>query len=117
MKLMKDNMTVITSAFLLLLSTFGIAQEEPAATEGEDARAEVQVEDEEPCGWTRDQLHISLEREDSDVEHDSDDRWPRSPSSYSVSERTSDSEFGRRASREEEEQDERDEQQEHQKRE
>ena len=35
MKLMKDNMTVITSAFLLLLSTFGVAQEEPAAAEGE----------------------------------------------------------------------------------
>ena len=76
-----------------------------AAAEGEDASAEVQVEDEEPCGWTRDQLHISLERDDSDVGHDSDDRWPRSPSSYSVSLRTSDSELGRRASREEEEQD------------
>ncbi len=35
MKLMKDNMTVITSAFLLLLSAFGVAQEELAAAEGE----------------------------------------------------------------------------------
>ena len=50
--------------------------------------------------------YTSVSREDSDVGHDSDDRWPRSPNSYSVSLRTSDSELGRRASREEEEQDE-----------
>ena len=41
MKLMKDNMAVITSAFLLLLSTFGIAQEEPAAAEKDPATQSV----------------------------------------------------------------------------